>query len=143
MLIEQLSIFVENKKGRLAEVTGILAQNNVDIRALCIADTTDYGILRLIVDKPDLAMECLKKEGLTVSLTKVIAIAIPDTPGSLYKAVDVLSKHDIAVEYMYAFLNPQKDTAFVILRVEDNDKAVKVLTDGGIALMKSDEIYTL
>ncbi|HHW45314.1 MAG TPA: ACT domain-containing protein [Clostridiales bacterium] len=143
MLIEQLSIFVENKKGRLAEVTGILAKHNVDIRALCIADTTDYGILRLIVDKPGVAVECLKEEGLTVSLTKVIAIAIPDTPGSLYKAVDLLAKHDIAVEYMYAFLNPKKDTAFVILRVEDNEKAIKVLTDGGVALMKSEEMYTL
>ena len=140
MIVKQLSIFVENKHGRLAEITRLLAENQIDIRALSIADTTDYGILRLIVNKPERAMEALKKEGMTVSLTNVIAIAVPDCPGGLNKA---LSDKDISVEYMYAFLNPKRETAFVILRVEDNDKAIQALLEGGVALMRSEEIYDI
>ena len=143
MIVKQLSIFVENKHGRLAEITRLLAENQLDIRALSIADTTDYGILRLIVNKPERAMEALKKEGMTVSLTNVIAIAVPDCPGGLNKAVEVLSDKDISVEYMYAFLNPKRETAFVILRVEDNDKAIQALLEGGVALMRSEEIYDI
>lgn len=143
MLIEQLSIFVENKQGRMAEITGILAENQVDIRALSIADTTDYGILRLIVNRPDTALAALKKEGITVSLTNVIAIAIPDSPGGLHTAVQVLSDEGIGIEYMYAFLNPKEDTAFVILRVENNEAAVRALQAGGVTLMDSKDIYDL
>ncbi|HIZ17441.1 MAG TPA: ACT domain-containing protein [Firmicutes bacterium] len=143
MIIKQLSIFVENKEGRLSEITQTLADNGIDIRALSIADTTDYGILRLIVNDPDKALKALKGEGMTVSLTDVIAIAVPDTPGGLNKAVKVLSSDNISIEYMYAFLNPRKDTAFVILRVENNERAIKALTAGGIRLMKNEEIYSL
>lgn len=143
MIIKQLSIFVENKKGRLAEITQTLADSGVDIRALSIADTTDYGILRLIVNDPDTALKALKNEGMTVSLTDVIAVAVPDTPGGLNKAVKVLSAEKISIEYMYAFINPRKDTAFVILRVEDNERAIDVLTRGGVKLMKNEEIYSL
>ncbi len=143
MIIKQLSIFVENKEGRLSEITQTLADNGVDIRALSIADTTDYGILRLIVNDPDKALKALKGEGMTVSLTDVIAIAVPDTPGGLNKAVKVLSGENISIEYMYAFLNPRKDTAFVILRVENNEKAIEALTRGDIRLMQNEEIYSL
>lgn len=143
MIIKQLSIFVENKQGRMAEITRLLADNQIDIRALSIADTTDYGILRLIVNKPERAMEALKKEGMTVSLTNVIAIAVPDCPGGLNKAVEVLSAEGIGIEYMYAFLNPKRETAFVILRVEDNEKAIQVLLEGGISLMRSEELYDI
>lgn len=143
MIIKQLSIFVENKPGRMSAVTKALADNDVDIRALSIADTTDYGILRLIVNKPEIAMESLKREGMTASLTEVVAIAIPDCPGGLHKAVEVLSGKGIAIEYMYAFINPKKDTAFVILRVEDNEKAMKALLEGGISLMRSEELYNI
>lgn len=143
MLLKQLSIFVENKQGRLAEITQVLANHQVDIRALSIADTTDYGILRLIVDRPEEAMKALKEEGMTVSLTSVIAIAINDRPGELAKAVRVLSDHGIDVGYMYAFLNPTADTACVILRVEDNEKAISILQQNHVALMSSEEVYTL
>jgi len=135
MIIKQLSIFLENKSGRLGEVTVSLAKNNIDIRALSIADTSDYGILRLIVDDPDKAETALKTEGLTVTLTEVIAIAVPPQPGGLSVAVKVLSDADIDIEYMYAFVNTQGDAAFVIMRVEDNAKAVKVLTENGVKMM--------
>jgi len=143
MLINQLSIFIENKPGRLSEITETLCKHKIDIRALSIADTTDYGILRLIVNKPEEALKALKEEKITVSLTHVIAIAIPDVTGGLNKAVKVLSSKGIAIEYMYAFLNPKSQTACVILRVEDNEKAIASLQDGGIQIMKSDQVYTI
>lgn len=105
MQIKQLSIFVENKAGRLAEITAVLAEANVDIRAISIADTSDFGILRLIVDHPDEAVEALKKAGMTVSLTSVIAIGIHDRPGEFAKAMRILADEHIAIEYMYAFIS--------------------------------------
>ncbi len=143
MELKQLSIFVENKKGRLEEITGILANEQIHIRAVSIADTTDYGILRLIVNKPDEAMVALKENGITVSITSVIAIAIDDKPGALYEAVKLLSNNDISVEYMYAFLNPTNEAASVILRIEDNQKAIDVLKKGGIRLMGHEEVSKL
>jgi len=143
MNIKQLSIFVENTSGRLADIIGILAKNGIDIRALSIADTTDYGILRLIVNKPDVAIAALKQESVTVSLTNVIAVETDDAPGGLHKAVQVLSGAGVSVEYMYAFLSPKDGMAFVILRVEDTDKAAKALVSGGIKLMNENEVYEL
>ena len=143
MLIKQLSIFVENKKGRMAEITGTLASHGIDIRALSIADTTDYEILRLIVDDPERAVLVLKEEHMTVSLTDVIAIAVPDVPGGLSRAVEVLAAEGIDIEYMYASLNAKNDSAFVILRVEDNEKAMALLKAGGITLMNAEELYNI
>lgn len=140
MIIKQISIFVENKRGRLAEITKVLRDNQIDIRALSVADTKDFGILRLIVNNPDKAVEVLKEDGFTVSLTKVISIGIDDVPGGLYKAMDILDKNDISVEYMYAFISRCEKTAYVIMRVEDNEKAIDVLTREGFKIMKSDEI---
>lgn len=140
MVINQLSIFVENKRGRLAEITEVLAKNNIDIRALSIADTKDFGILRLIVNNPDNAAAMLKNEGFTVSLTKVICIGIDDKPGGLAKAMLILNDSEISVEYMYAFISRCEEDAYVILRVEDNDRAISVLTGNGFKVMKSDEI---
>ena len=143
MIIKQLSIFVENKHGRMAEITKTLADKGVDIRALSIADTTDYGILRLIVDHPEDAVLALKDEKMTVALTEVIAISVPDVPGGLSKAVEALSAGGIDIEYMYASLNSKDDSAFVILRVEDNEKAVSVLEKAGVKLMCGSEIYNV
>jgi len=143
MLIKQLSVFIENKPGRMSEITETLCKNRIDIRALSIADTTDYGILRLIVNKPEEALEVLKQDGITVSLTNVIAIAIPDVTGGLDKAVKALSSQGIEIEYMYAFLNPKSQSAFVILRVEDNEKAIASLQAGGIEILKSEDIYAI
>ena len=105
MIIKQISIFVENKAGRLAEITEAIAAAGIDIRALSIADTTDFGILRLIVDKPEAAALALKEAGLTVSITNVIAVGIDDTPGAFSVPMRVLADAGIDVEYMYAFIS--------------------------------------
>ena len=143
MLIEQLSIFVENKHGRLAEITNLIKENNIDIRALSIADTRDFGIMRLIVNNPVKAEKVFKDAGCTVSLTKVIAIGIDDTPGGLSKAMDTLYAHNISVEYMYAFISRTDNTAYVILRVEENEKAISALNEGNIKILTSKEIYEM
>lgn len=141
MQIKQLSIFVENKAGRLAEITAVLAKANVDIRAISIADTSDFGILRLIVDHPDEAVEALKKAGMTVSLTSVIAIGINDRPGEFAKAMRVLADEHIVIEYMYAFISRDQGQAFVILRVDDDQRAASVLKDAGITILTAEEIH--
>jgi len=137
MIINQLSIFIENKSGRLAEITQILEKNRINIRALSIAETADYGILRLIVDNPDAAFKLLKEDDLTITLTEVIAIAVNDSPGGLSAAIKPLADANIAVEYMYAFIGRQKDKACVILRVEENEKAIEILQAAGIKMMEN------
>ncbi len=143
MFIKQISVFVENKAGRLAEITGLLERNNIDIRALSIADTRDFGILRLIVNDPDTAEKVLKDAGFTVSLTQVIAIGVNDEPGGLASAMKTLYENKISVEYMYAFISRTDKTAFVILRVEDNEKAIEVLKKFHIKVLTSEDLYTL
>ena len=140
MVVKQLSVFIENKSGRLVQITEILGKNQIDIRAVSIADTTSFGILRLIVDDPDRAKIVLREAGFTVSITEVIAIAIEDKPGGLSKALRVLSNAQISVEYMYAFLSREDKTAYVIFRVEDNDEAVQALRKEGIVCLSSEDI---
>jgi len=141
MLIKQLSIFVENKHGRMAEIAEIISAAGVDIRALSVADTTDFGILRLIVDAPDKAVEVLKTAGITVSLTDVIAVGIDDKPGAFSKAVRTLSNENIDIEYMYAFISRTEGKASVILRIDDVQKGMDVLQNGGFELLTGAEIY--
>ena len=141
MKIKQLSIFVENKAGRLAKITNTLAEAKIDIRAISVADTTEFGILRLIVDDPERACEYLKKENITVSLTEVIAVGINDTPGEFAKAMDVLADNEIAIEYVYAFISRDRGKAFVILRVDDNDRAVEVFKNSDIEVLTSEQIH--
>ena len=143
MQIKQLSIFVENKEGRLAEITQILAENEVDIRALSLADTTDFGILRIIVNNPDVAVKALRDKGMTVSLTNVIAIGITDKPGGFAQAVKILSEADISIEYLYAFVSPSGATAYLILPVGNNEKAIEVLKNAGFAILTQSDIYDL
>ncbi|MDR0975307.1 MAG: acetolactate synthase [Ruminococcus sp.] len=128
MLIKQLSVFVENKQGRLSAITDILRESGIDIRALSLADTRDFGILRLIVNDVDKAYSALKSGECLVSLTDVIAVSIEDKPGGLTEAMDLLTQADISVEYMYAFISKSAGSASVILRVDDNKKAVEVLS---------------
>lgn len=141
MKIQQLSIFVENKSGRLAEITEALANSDIDIRAMSVADTSDFGILRLIVDKPKEAVAAFQNAGMTVSLTSVIAIGVHDRPGEFAKAVRLLSDHGIDVEYIYAFISREKGKAFVILRVNEEDKAIDILKENGIDLLTAEEIH--
>ena len=141
MNIKQISVFVENKSGRLAEITAILAKANIDIRALSVADTTHFGILRLIVNRPDAAEEALRNSGLTVSLTNVIAISVPDHPGGFAQAAQAL--RDVDIEYMYAFISRDQGRACVILRVPDNEAALEALKAGGIEILKDSDIYSM
>ena len=143
MLIKQISIFVENKPGRLSAITKLLSDNGIDIRALSVADTKDFGILRLIVNNPDKACEVLKKADCTVSLTNVIAIGIHDKPGGLAVAMECLYAANISVEYMYAFISKSEDQAYVILRVENNDKAVEALKENNFTILKAEEVYDM
>lgn len=143
MLVKQISVFLENKSGRLAEVTRVLGDNNIDISALSIADTTDFGILRLIVNQPEKAEEVLKNHEFAVKGTDVIAIAVPDKPGGLATALEFLGSKSIGIEYMYAFVGKSSEEALVILRVESPGQAVEALRGSGIRVMESHEVYSL
>ena len=141
MFIKQLSVFVENKKGRIAEITRLLAEHEVDIRALSIADTADYGILRLIVDDPEKASLVLKAADVTVSITNVVGIAVDDKPGAFAAAMEVLNDGDVDVEYAYAFITREPGKAYVILRPSDREKAVAVFKDAGVRIIGQEEIF--
>ena len=141
MLVKQISVFLENKSGRLAEVTRTLKEKAIDIRALYIADTTEYGILRMIVDQPEAAQEALTDSGFTVSSTHVIAVAVPDYPGTLDNALEVLSANAISVDYLYAFVGRASSDAIVVIRVEDPQFALEKLEQSGIRVLSSKEVY--
>ena len=141
MSIKQISIFVENKPGKLSAVTALLRDNGIDIRALCIADTKDFGILRLIVNNPDKACQVLKEAECTVSITNVIAIGISDKPGGLAAAVEVLYSANISVEYMYAFISKSDSEAYVSLRVQNNETASAALEENGFKVLSPEDVY--
>jgi len=143
MVVKQISVFLENKSGRLAEVTRILGEKNIDISALSIADTTNFGILRLIVNKPEEAEMALKEQGFTVTGTSVLAIAIDDTPGSLAKALEAITLKGISIDYMYAFIGKTEAKALVILKVDDIQNAIDSLKSKDIRVLKADEVYSL
>ena len=140
MLIEQISIFVENKAGHLASITDVIGEADVDIRALLIADTADFGILRMIVSDPVKAEAALKKEGYTVVKTHVIAFGVPDEPGGLSRVLRMISDEGIQVEYLYAFIGNSKSQAYVVIKVEDNEKTLGVLKKNDVNIMTSNGI---
>ena len=131
MIIDQLSVFSENRAGMLAEITGQLAEASIDIEALTIADTAEFGIFRFIVDSPKKALSVLKLGGFVASLTPVIALRMANEPGSLAKIAKLLADAEVSVEYLYACVARETGSAFVILRVEDNEAAVALLTANG------------
>lgn len=131
MFIKQLSIFIENRKGRLAEITDIIAKHNINIKALSIADTTNFGILRIIVDDPYSVESILRNNQITVSVTTVIGLAVPDKPGGIAAALLLLSENGITVEYMYGFMSKNETSAFIVLRVDDEFKSQEVLKTNG------------
>lgn len=137
-MLKQISAFIENKPGRLSEVTGYLAGADINIHAMSIADTTDFGILRMIVSDPYKAKDILKGNGLTVKTTDVVAIAMDHTPGSLHKVLLTLEDMKINVDYMYAFTSRPVDDAMVILRLENQDEALGKLKNSGIKLLGSE-----
>ena len=141
MKIKQLSIFLENKSGRLTEVTEALASASINISAFSVADTADYGILRMIVSKPEQAEQLLKAKGLSVKITEVIGLVVPNEPGGLHRALQILSSEEISVEYMYAFA--LSDRATVIIRTEAVQQAITVLQKHKLELLRASEIYEL
>ncbi len=143
MKVKQISIFLENKKGRLYEALDKLAKAKINIRALSIADTSEFGILRLIVTEPDKVKKALEKSGFTVRENNVIAIGVSDHPGGLSEALKILNDEDINVEYLYAFVEKTAEKAVVVIRTENPDAAVKALTDGGIKVLSAKEVYNL
>jgi hypothetical protein len=143
MKVEQISIFLENKSGRLAEVTEVLAKAGINIRALSLADTTDFGILRLIVNDGEKAKAVLKENAFTVGKTEVVAIEVPDRPGGLAGMLNALKGEGINVEYMYAFVQKSGENAIIIFRFDDTEKAIAVLQKAKIRILKGEEIYAL
>ena len=143
MKVEQISIFIENKSGRLAEVARILGDNGVSIRALSLADTSDFGILRLLVDKIDVALTTLKAAGFTVSKTEVIAVGVPDQPGGLSEILQILDEAAINVEYMYAFAERNAGKAVIIFRFDDIDSAINTLQAKNVSVLTGEKLYSL
>jgi len=140
MNVSQLSIFLENKPGHLEHILGILSRENINIRTLTIAEVSDFGIVRLIVNKPVEAKEALKKNMVTCTLTEVLAIAIPDTPGSLLKAVDHFRENKLNIEYMYAYPERRDGGAVMIFRFEDIERAKKALLGAGFRILSNKDI---
>jgi len=143
MNVEQISIFLENKSGRLAEVMGVLYEAGINIRALYLADTADFGILRLIVNDTEKACKALKENGFTVEKTKVIAIEVPDKPGGLSSILNTIKDEGINVEYMYAFVEKSGENAIVIFRFDELEKSIDVLRKAGVKIMGGEELSTL
>ncbi len=143
MSVEQISVFLDNKAGRLSEVTDVLAKAGINMSALSIADTTHFGILRLIVNRPDEAEKVLKESGFTVSKTDVLAIAIDDTAGSLAGALRMLTDSGISIEYIYAFVTRKADCAMVVLKIEDEARAVELFRANGVRVLTESEVSEL
>ncbi|MDP3427056.1 MAG: ACT domain-containing protein [Humidesulfovibrio sp.] len=143
MKVDQLSIFLENRAGRLAEVTRILADSGVNIRALSLADTSDFGILRLIVSDFDKAKEHLKTGGFTVGRTTVVAVEVPDKPGGLHSILDMLREAKVNVEYMYAFVNQSGSHAIIIFRFDRTDQAIELLQKNNIPIVPGEKLYKM
>ena len=143
MKVDQLSIFLENRAGRLAEVTRILAESGVNIRALSLADTSDFGILRLIVSDFEKARDNLKAGGFTVGRTTVVAVEVQDQPGGLNSILEMLRDAKINVEYMYAFVNQSGAHAIIIFRFDRTDQAIELLQSHKIAIVPGEKLYKM
>ncbi len=140
MTIPQISVFLENKAGQLADITGILSQNQVNMRAINIAETTDYGVLRLIVDDAAKASSILLEQGFILTMTPVVGVAVPDTPGGLSRVLSVISGAEIDVEYMYSVFGQKDGQACMIFRVADSDGLTAVLEQNGIGTIAGEDL---
>ena len=143
MTIKQLSVFVENRPGKLVEALETLADVQIDLRALSLADTADFGILRAIVDKPDQAVDHLSQAGFLVKTNEVLAVVVGDKPGGLAGVIRILSEAGVNIEYTYAFVAHSRDKAYVILRVDNNEAAIKILKMSDISLLTEKEMYNM
>ena len=140
MAIQQLTVFLENKQGKLAKITDLLAKEGIDLRALSIADTAEFGILRLIVSDVEKAKQILGKNNVLVKITDVVGVRLSDRPGELADVLLALDNAGINVEYLYAFLMPAADSAYVVLRVAENDEAEQILQKAGFCLVSAKDI---
>ena len=143
MTIKQVSVFAENRAGGILNVIQALGAAQVDIRALSVADTQGFGILRLIVDDVEKAKSVLTDNGTIFSITEVVGVKVPDSPGGLSSVLSLMADHAINVEYLYAFVSVSGASAYVVLRVPDNDEAIRILTEGGIELVTEEEIKAI
>jgi hypothetical protein len=143
MHVEQISVFLENKSGRLSEVTGILAESGVNIRALALADTSDFGVLRLIVDEKEKAVAALKENGFTVGKTQVVAVEVEDRPGGLHRILEILKSNDLNVEYMYAYVKHTAQNAIMIFRFDNITAAIQTLQAQGVTVIDGQRLYAI
>ena len=140
MGIRQLSVFLANKKGSLHEISDVIAKAGVDLRSMCIADTSDYGIVRVIADDPQRAADALAAAGHTANIRTVTAFAVPDVPGGLSAVLCLLEENNINIEYLYALVTTDKDKAYAVMRTDDTDRTEKLLAENKIELLKEDQI---
>ncbi|NLH01217.1 MAG: ACT domain-containing protein [Clostridiales bacterium] len=140
MLLKQISVFVENRRGAIRDITGVLFEAGVNIRAISIADTSDFGIVRMIVDKRKDALNALRNNGMTVIESDVLALAVEDTPGALHAALSALSDSGIMVEYSYGFVSPINGGATIILKCDDQEKALGCLSSKGFKLLTAEDV---
>jgi len=141
MKVEQISVFLENRAGRLSEVTQTLSKAGINIRALSLADTSDFGILRLIVSDNEKAKSALKEQGFTVGRTTVVPVEVQDSPGGLHSILDILSGNGINVEYMYAFVQQSGKNAVLIFRFDRTDQAIETLQAHGVTVLTGEQLY--
>ncbi len=140
MAIRQLSVFLENKQGTLHEITDVLAKGNIDLRSMCIADSSEYGIVRIIANDPEKAKELLTNAGHTAKITDVTAFAVPDQPGGLAKVLSILEANNIDLIYMYALVTTSVDKAYAVVRTGDEKKAEKILLANNVELLSEGNI---
>ncbi len=143
MKIKQISIFLENRKGRLYDVCALLGKNDINIRALNVAETEAFGILRIVVNKPDAAVKALKDAGIVAKITDVVAIEVDDRPGGLTDILKVLADEDVNIEYMYGFVEKSSDRALMVFRFDDVDKAVNILKKHSIKIVTEQGVREL
>ncbi len=142
MSVNQISIFLENRTGQLAEITGLLAKNNINLRAISIAETDDYGVLRVIVNDSQTAAKVLYENGCILSMTPVLAVAVPDKPAGLNELLEILAEGEIAIDYMYSLLAPNVENAYMIFRIQEDikEKFISLLGQHNIKLVDSEEL---
>lgn len=140
MTIPQISVFLENKAGQLADITAVLSENQVNMRAINIAETTDYGVLRLIVDDAARASSILLEQGFILTMTPVVGVAVPDTPGGLSRVLGVVSRAEIDVEYMYSVFGQKDGQACMIFRVADTEALTALLKENGIDMVTGEDL---
>jgi hypothetical protein len=143
MTLRQISVFLENKKGRLSEALGLVAREKINIRALALADTADFGVLRLIVNDTEKCIAALKKAGFVAQKTEVLAVEISDRPGGLERVLEVFDRADLNIEYLYAFVERRADNAIVIFRTDQPEKAAKALAGEGITVLSEEAVEEL